>query len=502
MDRSLVDSSRTSPPTDIELAAIVRTFPAARVLVIGDVILDRYITGSVHRLSPEAPIPVLRPNDNRCTLGGAANVALNVATLGGQATLIGVIGNDAAGDEIERLLRATPGIKSALVRITNRPTTSKTRFMTGSHQLLRLDEETTAPLDHAGLLAVTNAVQECLDAAGVVVLSDYAKGVLCDDVLEAILARTAEAGRLVIADPKRPDFAAYRGAAILTPNEHEVRVATRIEAEHDIEADRAGRVALEATAGQAVIVTRSAKGLTLVCRDQDALHLPTRALEVADVSGAGDTLVAALAVALGAGAALLEAAMLANATAGISVGKQGTATVSRQELLDALHLDDLVATDRKVTGLEEAVEKVAEWHRRGLKVGFANGCFDLIHPGHVRLLSEARLACDRLIVALNTDASVKRLKGPSRPLQNEMARATVMASMAPVDLVTLFDEDTPLEMIQALRPDVLVKGSDYTVDQVVGADLVRAWGGKVVLVTLREGHSTTGTIRRMTSPAA
>ncbi len=189
---------------------------------------------------------------------------------------------------------------------------------------------------------------------------------------------------------------------------------------------------------------------------------------------------------------------MANATAGISVSKQGTATVSRQELLDALHLDDLVATDRKVASLQEAIEKVAEWHQRGLKVGFANGCFDLIHPGHVRLLSEARAACDRLIVALNTDASVKRLKGPTRPLQNEMARATVMASMAPVDLVTLFDEDTPLEMIQALRPDVLVKGSDYTVEQVVGADLVQAWGGKVVLVTLREGHSTTGTIRRMT----
>ena len=281
-----------------------------------------------------------------------------------------------------------------------------------------------------------------------------------------------------------------------------MRVATRIEADQDTEADRAGRVALEATGGQAVLVTRSAKGLTLVCREQDALHLPTRAREVADVSGAGDTLVAALSVALGAGAALPEAAMLANATAGISVGKQGTATVSRQELLDALHLDELVATDRKVVGLEEAIEQVAEWHRRGLKVGFANGCFDLIHPGHVRLLSEARGACDRLIVALNTDASVKRLKGPSRPLQNEMARATVMASMSPVDLVTLFDEDTPLEMIQALRPDVLVKGSDYTVEQVVGGDLVQGWGGKVVLVTLREGHSTTGTIRRMTAPAA
>ena len=502
MNLSLVDSSRTVPPTDIELAAIVRTFHAARVLVIGDVILDRYITGSVHRLSPEAPIPVLRPADNRCTLGGAANVALNIATLGGQAVLVGVIGSDAAGDEVERLVQTTPGITSALVRIANRPTTSKTRFMAGSHQLLRLDEETTAPLDQAGLRAVMEAVEASLGAAGVIVLSDYAKGVLCDSVLEAILLRTTQAGRLVIADPKRSDFALYRGATILTPNEHEVRVATRIEADEDTDADRAGRVALEATGAKAVLVTRSAKGLTLVCRNQNALHLPTRAREVADVSGAGDTLVAALAVALAAGAELPAAAMLANATAGISVGKQGTATVARQELLDALHLDDLVATDRKVASLEEAIEKAADWRRRGLKIGFANGCFDLIHPGHVRLLSEARGACDRLIVALNTDASVKRLKGPSRPLQNEMARATVMASMAPVDLVTLFDEDTPLEMIAALRPDVLVKGSDYTVDQVVGGDLVQGWGGKVVLVTLREGHSTTGTIRRMTAPAA
>ncbi len=501
MNLSLAAASRTAPPTDIELAAIVRAFSAARVLVIGDIILDRYVSGSVHRLSPEAPIPVLRPSDNRCTLGGAANVALNIATLGGRATLVGVIGTDSTGDEIERLVRATPGIAPALVRIAGRPTTSKTRFMTGSHQLLRLDEETTAPLDAAGLAAVMAAVEASLDAADVIVLSDYAKGVLCDGVLDAILTRMAQAGRLVIADPKRADFAAYRGATILTPNEHEVRAATRIEADHDAEADRAGRMALDATGGQAVLVTRSAKGLTLVCRDQDALHLPTRAREVADVSGAGDTLVAALAVALGAGAGLLEAAMLANATAGISVGKQGTATVSRRELLDALHLDDLVTTDRKVASLEDAVGQVAEWHRRGLKVGFANGCFDLIHPGHVRLLSEARAACDRLIVALNTDASVKRLKGPSRPLQNEMARATVMASMAPVDLVTLFDEDTPMEMILALRPDVLVKGSDYTVDQVVGSDVVRGWGGKVVLVTLREGHSTTGTIRRMTAPA-
>jgi D-beta-D-heptose 7-phosphate kinase / D-beta-D-heptose 1-phosphate adenosyltransferase len=495
------EPNRMPPPSDTELAAVVRNFHSAHVLVIGDIILDRYVTGTVHRLSPEAPIPVLRPANDRCTLGGAANVALNIATLGGRATLVGVTGNDPAGTIVAQLVAETAGITPALVCITGRPTTAKTRFMTGSHQLLRLDEETTAPLDAGSAAAVMEAVARSLDTVDVIVLSDYAKGVLCDSVLDAILALAARDGCTVIADPKRPDFAAYRGATILTPNEHEVRLGTRIDAEQDTEADRAGKVALDATGGEAVLVTRSAKGLTLVRRNANALHFPTRAREVADVSGAGDTLVAALAVALGAGAELPEAAMLANTTAGISVGKQGTATVSRQELLDELHLADLVETDRKLSSLADAVEKVADWHRRGFKVGFANGCFDLIHPGHVRLLSEARAACDRLVVALNTDASVKRLKGPTRPLQNEMARATVMASMTPVDLVILFDGDTPLEAIKALRPDVLVKGSDYTVDQVVGGELVQGWGGEVLLVTLREGHSTTGTIRRMTAPA-
>jgi D-beta-D-heptose 7-phosphate kinase/D-beta-D-heptose 1-phosphate adenosyltransferase len=496
------DTSRADAPTDTELAAIVRGFQSARVLVIGDIILDRYVTGSVQRLSPEAPIPVLRPMEHRATLGGAANVALNIATLGGHAILIGVVGQDNAAADIDSLIAATPRVRSAVVRVANRPTTAKTRFMTGIHQLLRLDEEITEPLDGPAVAAVLQAVEDSLPSIDVIVLSDYAKGVLCDGVLDVVLTLSARAGKMLIADPKRPDFAAYRGATILTPNEHEVRVATRIEADQDSQADQAGRAALDTTGAQAVLVTRSAKGLTLVRRGQPALHLPTRAREVADVSGAGDTLVAALAVALGAGAALPDAAILANATAGISVGKQGTASVTRQELLDALHLDDLVATDRKIRGLDDARLQVAEWHRLGLKVGFANGCFDLIHPGHVRLLSEARAACDRLIVALNTDASVKRLKGPTRPLQNEMARATVMASMAPVDMVILFDQDTPLEAIQALRPDVLVKGSDYTIDQVVGADLVQGWGGKVTLVTLREGHSTTGTIRRMTATAA
>jgi D-beta-D-heptose 7-phosphate kinase / D-beta-D-heptose 1-phosphate adenosyltransferase len=489
----------TAPPNDRELAGLVRHFSRARVLIVGDVILDRYRIGDARRLSPEAPIPVLRPTRSHDTPGGAANVAMNVVTLGGRAILVGVIGDDDAGAAVRRLISGECGITDALTVAAGRPTTAKTRFIAGSQQLLRVDEETTAPLDALEAADLIGRVDAALRDADIVILSDYAKGVLCDAVLAPLLALIAARGKPVIADPKRPDFGAYRGVAVLTPNEVEVRAATRIEAIVDEDADRAGRAALEVTGGDAVLVTRSAKGLTLVRRGRPALHFPTRAREVADVSGAGDTLVAALAVALASGASLPEAAMLANITAGISVGKPGTAAVTSAELLNELHVGVLAGTDRKVRGLEDARQLVSAWRAQGLRVGFANGCFDLIHPGHVHLLTQARAGCDRLIVALNTDASVRRLKGPNRPVQNEDARAIVMASLAPVDLVVLFDEDTPLELIQALRPEVLIKGSDYTVDQVVGADLVHGWGGHVLLVDLREGHSTTGTIRRMTA---
>jgi D-beta-D-heptose 7-phosphate kinase/D-beta-D-heptose 1-phosphate adenosyltransferase len=488
------------PPDDRALAGVVRHFSHARILVVGDVILDRYRMGDAYRLSPEAPIPVLRPTRSHDTPGGAANVAMNIATLGGHAMLAGVIGDDDAGHAVCRLLHASARVEAALIVTPGRPTTAKTRFIAGAQQLLRLDEETTAALDETTAAALLHRVAQALPDIDVVVLSDYAKGVLCDAVLYPLLDLIAAHGKPVIADPKRPDFHAYRGVTVLTPNENEVRVATHIDARFDAEADRAGRAALEATGGEAVLVTRSAKGLTLVRRGAVAMHFPARAREVADVSGAGDTLVAALAIAMAAGATLPEAAMLANVTAGISVGKPGTATVAQAELLTALHTGGLAGTDRKVRGVEEARTQVAAWHAQGLRVGFANGCFDLIHPGHVHLLSRARAGCDRLIVALNTDASVRRLKGPTRPVQNEAARAIVMASLSPVDMVVLFEEDTPLELIRALRPDVLIKGSDYTVDQVVGGDLVRGWGGAVLLVDLREGHSTSGTIRRMTEP--
>jgi D-beta-D-heptose 7-phosphate kinase/D-beta-D-heptose 1-phosphate adenosyltransferase len=488
-------------PSDTDLSAILRRLDTGRVLVLGDVILDRYVIGTAGRLSPEAPIPVLRPTRSHATLGGAANVALNIAALGGKCVLVGVIGDDAAGQEVSGLLSQVPNIDAKLMVLEGRPTTAKTRFMVGSHQLLRLDEETTDAIDTRTSAALLDIVGSALNQAEVIVLSDYAKGVLCDTLLTDVIKLARGRGKLVVADPKRADFSAYRGVSLLTPNESEVSKATWIDAVDDKGAERAGQATLAATSGDAVLVTRSFKGLTLVRRDLPTLHMPTRAREVADVSGAGDTLVAALATALAAGADLPEAAALANLTAGLSVAKQGTATVSRDEVSAALHLREIVATDDKIVSAEQARARVAAWQMTGLKVGFTNGCFDLIHPGHVRLLSEARAACDRLIVGLNTDASVRRLKGPTRPVQAEAARATVMASLAPVDMVVLFAEDTPLELIAALKPDVLVKGADYTIEQVVGAELVQGWGGEVVLVDLEQGHSTTGTIRRMAAEA-
>ncbi len=381
---------------DTELADIVRRFADARVVVVGDVMLDRYVRGAASRLSPEAPIPVLRPTSSRATLGGAANVALNVATLGGQVSLVGVIGDDAAGAEVGRLLAASAGIVPHLVVAAGRPTTAKTRFMVGVHQLLRLDEETTATIDEATAATLLQHFSRALRNADIVVLSDYAKGVLSDAVLQAVLAQARELGRVVIADPKRPEFAAYRGATVLTPNEVEVQPFSEIDAADDSEADRAGRRALDETAGEAVLVTRSAKGLTLVQRDRPALRLRPRAggRRVGCRRHFGPPRSPS---ALGAGAALPEAAMVANITAGISVAKQGTATVSREELLGVLHLEDLVATDRKVAAWEQAAQRTAAWRAQGLRVGFANGCFDLIHPGHVRLLTEARARCDRLV---------------------------------------------------------------------------------------------------------
>ena len=479
------------------LASHLARFSGVRLLVLGDVMLDRYVFGDVKRISSEAPIPVLHAQSARHVLGGAGNVAQNAAALGARAVLIGVRGADQAGEELAASVAASPLIVDNLVIQAGRPTTVKTRFMSGGHQLLRLDEEVTTAIPVEIERAILERFEAALPACGIVVLSDYAKGVLTDSVLARAIAAARAAGKPVVVDPKRVRFEAYAGADVLTPNALEVTRATGIDVVSNPGAAEAGEAARAQADAGAVLVKRSEKGLTLVRRNAAPVHIPTRAREVADVSGAGDTLVTAFALALGAGASMPEAAALGNAAAGIVVGKHGTASVSHGELNEALHRTELLAIDDKVVDLATALERVAAWRQAGLRIGFTNGCFDLIHPGHVRLLARARAQCDRLVVGLNTDASVQRLKGPERPVQNEVARATVMAAIASADLVVLFGEDTPQALIEAICPDLLFKGADYTVDQVVGGEFVMAHGGVVSLIPLEIGHSTTNTIRRI-----
>ena len=459
--------------------------------------LDRFVYGRVERVSPEAPIPVLHHQSERAMLGGAANVARNVVALGGRAVLVGVVGCDAEGDLVADRLADDDGIDGRFVRVDGHPTTVKTRFVSGIQQIMRLDVERRLEVDAATEEAIVAATLPALDGAAALVLSDYAKGVLGPGVIARVIAAARARSIPVVVDPKTRDVARYAGATVLTPNASEGTMISGIDCAVAENVDAAAKAIRETADVDAVVLTRGAHGMTIWAPAEGtdrSLDIPTVATEVFDVSGAGDTVVATLALALTAGASVSDAARLANAAAGIAVGKRGTAVVRAQELAKALGSAD--RGNPKIVSAEAAAEAVADWKAHGIKVGFTNGCFDLLHPGHVELLRKARATCDRLVVALNTDASVRRLKGPTRPVQNEEARSIVMASIESVDLVTLFDEDTPLRLIELLKPDRLIKGADYTVATVVGSDVVLAYGGEVVLVPLEEGHSTTNIIAR------
>ena len=483
-----------------ELAQRVPQIAGVRVLCVGDVMLDRYIYGSVERISPEAPVPVLRITRETAMLGGAGNVVRNLTALGAEACFVSVVGRDPAGREVTRLLADESLVETHLLTDGGRPTTIKTRYVAGSQQLLRADqesEETLAAVTEADVVA--RAVAD-LGQSQALVLSDYGKGVLTAAVCQTLIRAARERGRIVVVDPKGTNYARYAGATVVTPNRRELNAATGMPTGSEDEIVAAARHLIGTAGVEGVLVTRSQDGMTLVRADGgEPLHVPAVAREVFDVSGAGDTVVATLAAALAAGIPAEDAVRLANAAAGVVVAKIGTAVARAAELAAALRSRELIAGGNKLLPLDALIDQVREWRGLGLRVGFTNGVFDLLHPGHVSLLRQARLACDRLVVGLNDDASVKRLKGPERPLQSETARAAVIGSLASVDAVALFAEDTPLALIEALRPDLLVKGADYRIEDVVGARQVEGWGGRVVLVNLEDGHSTTRTIARMTA---
>ena len=477
-------------------------FASLHVVVVGDVMLDRFVYGDVNRISPEAPTPVIAARRSDEMLGGAGNVAVNIAALGARCTLVGVVGSDEAAGAIRKMADADPLLSDALVVDPARCTTLKMRFVSPHHNthLLRADWEVTTAVagtaEHDMIARIERAIAHC-DA---VVVSDYRKGALTEGVLDAVMRHARERGLPVVVDPKGLDYTRYKGATIVTPNHGELAAAiNRPLPQDDVPAIDAGaRELLARTGAEVIAVKRSEYGAQIVPKDAPSTVIAPAARRVVDVSGAGDTFVAALTLAIAAGASTQEAGRIGNAASGLAVEKRGTASASLDELRAFLIPRPAVLFPRKIVLDWDALKAQRKgWRSRSLTVGFTNGCFDLLHPGHVFLLSEARSRVDRLIVALNADDSVKRLKGPRRPVQPEAARLAVMAALESVDVVTLFAQDTPYELIDLLEPDVLFKGADYKPDQVVGHDIIGRTGGRVELIEFLPDNSTTGIVARI-----
>lgn len=468
-------------------------FDKAQVLVIGDVMLDRYWHGSTSRISPEAPVPVVKVNQMEDRAGGAANVALNIAALGAQASLMGIVGKDEAGISLKQRLQAAH-IKTDFTISKQAPTITKLRVISRHQQLIRMDFEEKIPA--ADALALSQKSVASLKRFGAVILSDYAKGSLADP--QAII-KAARAQKIpVFVDPKGTDFKLYRGATLLTPNLHEFETVVG-PCESEAVLVKKGKALLKQLQLDALLITRGEHGMTLLAKgngkQRGELHLPARAMEVYDVTGAGDTVISVLATAVAAGESLEQAVALSNIAAGIVVGKLGTATVSAPELAHALRSE--LGTERGVVSEDQLQILLQAAKQRGEKVVFTNGCFDILHAGHVNYLEEARKLGNRLIVAVNSDASVKKLKGEGRPINSCEDRMLVLSKLESVDWVVSFSDDTPERLLKKLNPDVLAKGGDYTVKQVVGAPIVKAYGGEVKVLSLMDNRSTTAIVNKI-----
>ncbi|MFQ5806651.1 MAG: PfkB family carbohydrate kinase [Phycisphaerae bacterium] len=487
-----------------ELIDIVERFAGRQVLLVGDFMLDRYVFGDAERISPEAPVPVLRVRERQDRVGGAGSVALNVLALGAQVRCFGLLGKDPFGDRVERFLAEAGADTHGLVRVDDRPTITKTRLVgLAEHrhrqQILRVDDEIVrAPtaLDAASLVA---AVQAALLDAAVVCLEDYAKGLLSSHVCAEIIATAREHSKPVLVDPARSgEWEKYRGATLLTPNRAELELGVG-RALTDEELDPAAAGLVERLELDALIVTLGRDGARLVRRDGSVQRFPTKPRAVYDNTGAGDAVLATVAVAVAAGAAFEQAVPLANIAGGLEVSKFGCVPIPREEVVNELQRGH-GGGQGKIRPVTELAAELNARRQRGETVVFTNGCFDLLHPGHLELLEQAKARGSLLVVGLNSDASVRaQSKGTGRPIRNEQDRARILAALEAVDYLVLFDEPDPGRLIEQIAPDVLVKGSDWAGKGVIGREFVESRGGRVELIELLEGYSTTGELDRIRS---
>lgn len=475
---------------------IEKDWAAVRVLVVGDVMLDRYIWGDVERVSPEAPVPVVRAAHRSERPGGAANVAMNIAGLGARADLFGFCGDDEDGAALRTALPQA-NVTSHLTTVEGHPTTTKLRILSGRQQMLRLDTEKAGGYPASAQQDLGAKIEAAIENADAVVLSDYAKGVLSEELCQQVIGAARKRGIPVLVDPKQRDFARYRGATMICPNLTELAAVAGGSPKDPEALLNAAQLLVTRLNLDYLAATMSDKGIAILRADSRFIA-PAVARQVFDVSGAGDTAIATLALALASGLAVETAAQLANVAAGIVVGKVGTVPVSRDELLTTLMPQIELRAAEKILELESLKARIGAWRSAGQSTVFTNGCFDLLHIGHITLLEDARREGDRLVVAINSDASVRALKGPTRPIVAERERARILAALAAVDAVIVFDEPTPLRLIEALQPEVIVKGGDYREETIVGAREVRSWGGRVKIVPIVEGFSTTRLIARAT----
>ena len=500
----------------MNLAELKPLIAETRILVIGDAMLDDYVEGAANRISPEAPVLVMNQTSSKLHAGGAANVARNVTALGASAHLIAVTGADSRADDLKNLLdndNPQSRLSHCLIKDETRPTSLKTRFIAQGQHLLRIDDEVSAPINAELQQKILTAIEAEIANCDIVILSDYGKGVLNEKSLPAIIKLIKQHGKRVIIDPKKHDFSLFQGADMITPNRNELKTAAQMPVSNDAEIFDAANHLRQKYDLQALLITRSEQGMSYIDGDYQH-HIGAHLQAVFDVAGAGDTVIAALTIMLAAGeksghaqatqaqareAIIKEAMAFANLAAAVSVSKRGTATVRIEEIQRFIAQNRLRRGTEKIMNLKQLLAQCEKWRAEGLKIGFTNGCFDILHSGHVHSLTEAADSSDRLIVALNSDASVKRLKGASRPINSQASRAFVLAGLASCDAVIIFDEDTPMNLIENLRPDILFKGEDYALKDIVGVDFVASYGGAVKRLSLIADISSTALIEKVLS---
>lgn len=466
-----------------------------RALVIGDLMLDEYVWGRTDRISPEAPVQVVDVVREDLRLGGAGNVAVNLLKLGCQVSVVSVLGDDLDGHKLADIAKKLQIDTDGIFFNQSRKTTRKTRILSSNQQILRIDRECRVDIGEVAENEIITYLEACRDNFQVVLVSDYLKGVLTHRVLKAIFAFGRLKGIPVVIDPKGKNYSKYSGATLLTPNRKEVELATGIKITDELSLLDAGNSLMKELSLGALVITRSEEGMSIFTQD-GVSHLPTQAREVFDVTGAGDTVLALLGLGLAAELSMMDALWLSNAGAGVVVGKVGTSTVTSSEILDVLRQQDN-DSDQKIQTRNALVDILQKKRDQGKTIVFTNGCFDLLHVGHVKYLQKTRKLGDLLVLGLNSDDSIRRLKGEKRPLLDEVERAQILAALDCIDYVVIFDEDTPLELITALKPKILVKGGDYSPDDVVGKDIVESLGGRVELITFVDGKSTTNIVDKI-----